>query len=72
MGLTGKIDKSEKVLPKEVLQMTGTLNHLAANMNQIAYKRNRQDELNPIERAALLHDAAAVRQLAKDIKSYLQ
>lgn len=72
MGLTGKIDKSERILPKEVLQMTGTLNHLAANMNQIAYKRNRQDELNPIERAELMYDAAAIRQLAKDIKSYLQ
>jgi hypothetical protein len=72
IGLTGKIDRSEKVLPKEVLQMTGTLNHLAANMNQVAYKRNRQEELNAIERAALLHDAARIHQLAKDIKSYLQ
>jgi len=72
MGLTGKIDRNDKILPREVLQMTGTLNHLAANMNQVAYKRNRQDELNAIERAELLHDASRIRQLAKDIKSYLQ
>jgi hypothetical protein len=72
MGLTGKIDRNDKALPREVLQMTGTLNHLAANMNQIAYRRNRQDELNAIERAELLHDAFRIRQLAKDIKSYLQ
>jgi len=72
MGLTGKIDRTDRVLPKEVLLLTGTLNHLAANMNQVAYKRNRQDELNAVERATLQHDAAAVRQLAKDIKAYLK
>ena len=72
MGLSGKIDKREKVFPKEVLLLIGTLNHLAANMNQVAHKRNRQEELNAVERAALQHDAAAVRQLAKDIKSYLK
>jgi len=72
MGLTGKIDRTERALPKEVLLLTGTLNHLAANMNQVAHKRNRQDELNAVERATLQHDAAAVRQLAKDIKAFLK
>ena len=72
MGLTGKIDRREKAFPKEVLLLTGTLNHLAANLNQIAHKRNRQEELNAVERAVLQDDAATVRQLAKDIKSYLK
>jgi hypothetical protein len=72
MGLAGKIDSSKAALPKEVLQFTGTLNHLAANMNQVAYKRNRGDELNAIERARLQQEATAIRQLAKDIKTYLQ
>jgi len=72
MGLAGKIDSSKAALPKEVLQLTGTLNHLAANMNQVAYKRNRGDELNAIERATLQQEASAIRQLAKDIKTYLQ
>jgi hypothetical protein len=72
MALTGKIDRTEKALPREVLLLTGTLNHLAANMNQVAHKRNRQDELNAIERATLQHDAAAIRQLAKDIKAHLK
>jgi hypothetical protein len=72
MGLTGKIDRSERALPKEVLQFTGTLNHLAANMNQVARKRNRNDELNAIERATLQYEVAAIRQLAKDIKAFLQ
>jgi len=72
IGLTGKIDRSERSLPKEVLQFTATLNHLAANMNQIARKRNRDESLNAIERATLQVDANAIRQLAKDVKSYLQ
>jgi len=72
MGLTGKIDCAEKALPKEVLGLFGTLHHLAANMNQIAHKRNRDDVLNALERAELQHDATAVRQLVKEIKSYLR
>jgi hypothetical protein len=36
MGLTGKIDIRKKALPKEVLLLTATLNHMAANLNQIA------------------------------------
>ena len=72
MGLTGKIDRSDKALPKEVLQMVGTLNHLAANMNQVAKKRNSHEELNAIERATLQQEVARIKQLAQDIKTYLQ
>jgi hypothetical protein len=72
MGLSGKISQSSKVLPKEVLQRIGALNHIAANLNQIAHKRNRGDELNAMERAALMHDAGEVSQTTKDIRSYLQ
>ena len=72
MGLTGKIDRQEKALPKEVLQLSGILNHLAANMNQIAKKRNTNEELNALERATLQRDGACLKQLAKDIKAYLQ
>ena len=36
MALTGKIDRREKVLPKEVLAFTGTLNHTAANLKDKA------------------------------------
>lgn len=72
MGLNGKIDRSEKVFPKEALQYSGTLNHIAANINQIAYKRNRNDELNAIERAKLMQDAVVVRQAALNIISYFK
>jgi hypothetical protein len=72
LGLTGKIDSTKKALPKEILQLIGTLNHLAANMNQVAKKRNSNEILNALERATLQHESAAIKQLAKDIKTYLQ
>ena len=72
IGLSGKIDIKIKALPKEVLFFTATLNHLAANMNQIAHKRNCNDELNAIERAELNVLSQQVKQLVNDIKSYLQ
>ena len=70
MGLTGKIDRTTRALPKEVLQLIGTLNHLAANMNQVAKKRNRNEFLNALERATLQYETAAIKQLARDIKTY--
>ena len=72
IGLSGKIDMKIKVLPKEVLFFTATLNHVAANMNQIAHKRNCNDELTAIERAELNFLSEQVKQLVNDIKSYLQ
>jgi hypothetical protein len=72
MGLTENIDMRKKVLPKEILQFIGTLNHLTANLNQIAKKRNSFDELNALERAELQHLSGQVKQLVKDIKNYLQ
>lgn len=72
MGMTGKIDMREKALPKEVLVLSSTLNHMAANLNQIAKKRNGFDELNALERAELQYLSGQFKQLAKDIKSYLQ
>ncbi|WP_240915153.1 plasmid mobilization protein [Chitinophaga oryziterrae] len=72
IGITGKIDRREKALPKEVLELTGTLNHMAANLNQIAKKRNGIEELSPLERANLKVQSGEVKELAKQIKSYLQ
>ena len=72
MGLSGKIDRQGKVLPKEVLLLTGTLNHTAANLNQIAKKRNSMDELNAIERAELNHLSRQCKELAGEIKNYFK
>ena len=70
MALKGEITTHIKVLPKEVLQLTGTLNHLAANLNQIAKKRNGIEELTMEERKQLSQQSIEVKQLALLIKSY--
>lgn len=72
MGLTGKVDRHQKVLPKEVLQFSATLNHMAANLNQVAKKRNSLDELNAIERAELNQLSRQVKALAGEIKNHFQ
>lgn len=70
MALSGKIQSKIKVFPKEVLQLTGTLNHLAANLNQIAKKRNGIEELSQMEREQLYQHSVDMKQLAALIKSY--
>ena len=72
IALTGKIDRREKALPKEILEITGNLNHCAANVNQIAKKRNSGEELNALERAELKVLAGELKGAAMRIKTYLQ
>ena len=72
LGLNGQIVITEKVLPREVLLFIGTLNHMAANLNQVAKKRNSVvDELNAAERANLEILSREVKQLVVSIKMYL-
>lgn len=66
------IDTRRKTLPKEVLNFTGTLNHLAANINSLAYKNNSAQTFNAFERAELKQLAAQVKELAQAIKNSLQ
>ncbi|MES2004721.1 MAG: mobilization protein [Bacteroidota bacterium] len=70
LGLSGKIDMKLKILSKEILLFTATLNHLAANLNQIAKKRNSNEQLNALERAQLEQLSRANKQLAQDIKNH--
>jgi hypothetical protein len=70
-GLNGQAVSKTKAFPKEILRFTGTLNHLAANLNQVAKKRNGIDELNVLERANLNVLSVQVKQLAIDIKKLL-
>jgi hypothetical protein len=72
MGLTGKIDRHEKTIPVEILQFTGTLNHLAANLNQIAKKRNGIEQLDALERAGLEVQSRDLKRLAEAIKNFLK
>ncbi len=71
LGLSGKVDMKMKTLSKDILQFKGTLNHLAANLNQVAKKRNMNDELNALERASLEHQSKEIKQLVNDIQKFL-
>jgi len=71
-GLKGQAVSKIKVLPQEVLQLTGTLNHLAANLNQIAKKRNGIEQLDALERAGLEVQSRDLKRLAEAIKNYLK
>jgi hypothetical protein len=72
LALKGQVDSRKKVLPKEVLQGIANVNHIAANVNQIAKKRNSFDELNAIERAELQWIVGQLKHFIKDIRNYFQ
>ena len=72
LALNGQVVNNQKSLPMEVLQLTGNLNHLAANLNQIAKKRNGFEELDERERAILQERSNELREIAKQIKQYLK
>jgi hypothetical protein len=61
-----------KTLPKEVLALTGALNHLGALLNQIAKKRNSYDELNALERADLKVLEGKVQEAVVSIKTQVR
>jgi hypothetical protein len=71
LGLYGRVETKVKTLPKSVLQLIGTLNHLAANINQVARKRNRGDDLNGMERALLNQEVRNLQSVVRDIENYL-
>ena len=64
--------RKQKPLPKEVLLFTATLNHLAANINQIAYRRNRGDSITALERIELIQLVIEIKALSASIKSYIK
>jgi hypothetical protein len=72
LGLKGRVKTKIKTLPREVLQITGTLNHLAANINQIARKRNKGESLNAIDRALLNKEVRELQTVVKEIKTAIK
>jgi len=72
IALTGKIETKEKLFPKEVLELTGILNHMAANLNQLARKRNiGTDELTAMDHLALKWQSDELKDLALKIKTFI-
>ena len=72
LGLNERVKMVVKTLPKEVLQFMGMLNHMAANLNQIAKKRNKGEDLNALDRALLNQEVRAIQEVVKDVKTYLE
>lgn len=73
MACNGQVVSTKKILPREVLQLTGMLNHMAANLNQIAKKRNSViEELSPADRENLELLSREVKKTALLIINYLQ
>ena len=70
LGLKGQVNLNRKAIPKEILLISGTLNHVAANLNQIAKKRNQHEELNALERAQLQSLKTELSTLAATLKEH--
>ena len=70
-ALKGQAVRQIKLIPKEILQFTATLNHLAANINQIAKKCNQNYDLDEAEKTILSTLPTDIKLLAQNIKNYL-
>lgn len=71
-SIYGKANPQIKVLPAEVLALSGTLNHIAANINQVAKKCNKDDSLSIEERLNLRSLVLVLKGIALSIKDYLK
>jgi len=71
LALQGQTGTSKKTIPKEALLFTATLNHLAANINQLTKKHNQYDLFSDAEINQLQQLITKVKQLATDIKNSL-
>lgn len=70
IGLNGKIDRPRKEFPKEALLLNGKLNHMAANLNQIAKKRNSGEDLGAFMRTQLEEECEQLHTLTITIRNY--
>jgi len=68
VALQGQTGSLKRAFPKEVLLFTATLNHLAANINQLTKKHNQYDLFSDAEIKQLQQLIIEVKQLAADIK----
>jgi hypothetical protein len=69
LGLNGNPVILVKTIPKEVLALCAALNHLGGLLNQVAKKRNSNDELNAFERADLKVLEGKIKEMLEAIKT---
>jgi hypothetical protein len=73
LAIKWKIDNQVKTLPREVLDLTGMLNHAVANLNQITRKINSiPEKLSIIDLVELRKLMLELKELATRIKAYLK
>lgn len=72
LAIKGQAGSRKKEIPKEVLLFTATLNHLAANMNQVARKRNRNEVFTDEERESIGQLIEEVKSLAAGVRNFLK
>jgi len=72
LRLKGQVDMKIKTLPKEVLQFIGMLNHMSANLNQVAKKMNSNEMLNGYDRDALFDVEKFIKQHIENVAKYYQ
>ena len=61
-----------KTLPKEVLEMNGTLRHMAANLNQLAKRKNRGELLDALDRIELSELSEKLKRVPEAIQNFLR
>ncbi|MBL7709144.1 MAG: plasmid mobilization relaxosome protein MobC, partial [Chitinophagaceae bacterium] len=71
LALKGQTGSTKKSIPKEILLFTATLNHLAANINQLTKKHNQYDLFSDAEIDQLKSLITDVKQLTIAIKKSL-
>lgn len=69
IGLSGNPVINVKTISPDVLKFTGALNHVGALLNQVAKKRNSNDELNAFERADLKFLLLQLKEILEVIKN---
>jgi hypothetical protein len=72
MGLSGKIDRREKLIPAAILDYKGTLNGMAANLNQVVKKNNCNEVLTGEDRLVILGVAMAIKEHVIMVVKYYQ
>jgi len=71
-GLTGKIDRQKKPVPAEILEYKGTLNHLAANFNQVTRKINCNQLLLEGDVSILFKAPIEIKKHIENVEKYFQ
>ena len=71
VALQGQTGSLKKVFPRELLLFTATLNHIAANINQLTKKHNQYQLFSAAEITQLQDLITALKQLAAEIKKGL-